>query len=97
MPATAPLVASLCTLISVVAETVWESVWELFAPLGSEVALLTVAVLLMDEPFGASGVTLTVRLKTAGPSPIAKVPRVQVIVPFEPTAGVVHKKGEPPF
>ena len=60
----------------------------LLAELGSEIAELTVAVLLTAVPAAVPAVTFKATLKLAEPA--AKLGSVQLMVPVAPTAGVVH-------
>jgi hypothetical protein len=60
----------------------------LFAKLGSVVAELTVAVLLIAVPAAVPAVTFTTTVKLAVPT--AKLELVHVMVPALPTVGVVH-------
>ena len=60
----------------------------LLAGLGSEVAELTVAVLLMAVPAAVPAVTFSTTVKLADPA--AKLGLVQVMDPVPPTTGVVH-------
>src|SRR5882724_7293040 len=71
------------------ARTVVVAVAVLLARLGSKVVELTVAVLAIVLPSGAAGLTWTARVKVAV-APLASVAVVQLTVPGEPAAGVVH-------
>ena len=72
-----------------------ELVWELFAPFGSDVVLVTVAVLLMNEPFGALGFTFRINVIIDEPTFEGYVVTVQVIVPVAPGSGVEQIKAPP--
>ena len=55
---------------------------------GSDVAEVTLAVLLIAVPAAVPAVTLSTTVKVADPA--AKVGLVQLMVPVPPTEGVVH-------
>src|SRR5258708_7639816 len=62
---------------------------DVFGVAGSLVVEVTVAVLLIDEPFGVADDTVVV-IVTVDVALAASVARVHVTVPVAPTAGVVH-------
>ena len=70
------------------------TVWLLLAVLGSAVAAVTDAVLVITAPFGVVGDTKTVKVKIAEP-PEASVPIVPAIVPVPPAAGPVRLNAGP--
>lgn len=65
------------------------AVAELLLLVGSDVLLDTVAVLLIEDPWAALGSTLTTTVKVAE-APLAKLARLQLMVPLPPTEGSVH-------
>src|ERR1041385_2971720 len=77
-----------------VEETLTEADEVLSTVLGSEMSLVTVAVLVMVVPTAVPAFTVNPKSKDAE-SPRAKVARVHVTVPPLPTAGVVQLKVGP--
>jgi hypothetical protein len=76
-------------------ETVVVVVSELFDAVGSDVALVTVAVFVMTAPSGVPPPTATTIVNTCGPASDASVALVNVTVPVPPGAGaaVDHPAG----
>jgi hypothetical protein len=72
-----------------------DAVCELLAAFGSGVALVTVAVLLMNEPFGALVFKFRTKLIDVVPAVDEYVGAMQVTVPVAPGSGVEHVKKTP--
>ena len=68
----------------------------LFAGVGSDVGELADAVLVIVAPLATFALTFTTTVKAA-PAPAGSELMPQLTVPPDPTAGLVHVKGEPVF
>jgi len=74
--------------------TVVMTVEVLLPGVGSPPPELTVAVLVSNVPTGVAPLTLTTEVKLAEP-PVTNVAMVQVIVPFDPTGGLMQANAGP--